>query len=419
MSAVDLARAREIFEDEALRWIVDRLRARLELGRPLDARLRLDEPSDRQREATLKLLGRPPTTARSISLDPTELATVLAEAGIAPDLRTLVEALDGPVVDRKAAAAAEQGAWDAVHRRLRQSAASLDQRLAGWVDELESIGLLRRLAGDVDAADRLARRAVAVLQRLPADGVPLAQIAATSVGDSHALDDGSPLSTLLLRAVEVLTGMPRRNRGASERRALWARVGVLVDELSGPALVLGLRPADDGLLARVLRAHADAGEPCRVTLRQLVRHTPDWSPLTGAAVAVCENPAVVAAAADRLGAATPPLVCTDGQPSGAVQTLLRKLADAGATLRFHTDFDGGGIRIGNLLMDRFGASPWRMGHADYEAAAVAAGVPLTGEPDEACWDAELAPAMAAQRRAVHEEQVVEELLGDLAVWRRG
>ncbi len=303
-----------------------------------------------------------------------------------------------------------------MHRRLRDDAVAIDPRLTRWVDELEASGLLRRLADDAEAAGRMADQTLTILRRLPAGGVPLAQLAATALGDSHALDDGSPLGTLVLRAVEVLTELPRRDRSAAERRSLWARAGVLLDELSAPALVLGLRPGDDGLLARTLRSHADAGEPCRVTLRQLVRHAPDWSPLAGAIVAVCENPTVVSAAADRLRAGCPPLVCSEGQPSGAVQTLLDQLGRAGASLRFHTDFDGGGIRIGNLLADRFGARPWRMGRADYEAAVAAAGAPLAGTPEAATWDAHLTEAMTMRAQAVHEEQLLDRLLADLAAW---
>jgi uncharacterized protein (TIGR02679 family) len=247
--------------------------------------------------------------------------------------------------------------------------------------------------------------------------VPIAHLAAATLGDSHALDDGTPVSTLVLRAIEVMTDLPRRDRSADERRSVWARVGVLLDELSAAALALGLRPGGDGLLARTLRAHADAGEPCRITLRQLVRHPPDWSRLAGADVAVCENPSIVSAAADRLGARCPPLICTDGQPSGAVQALLGRLSDAGARLRFHTDFDHGGLRIGNLLADRFAALPWRMSHADYEAAAAGrTGVPLASAPEEASWDGELAAAMAQRGVAVHEEQLLDTLLADLAAW---
>lgn len=416
-TTVDLGRARALFDDPALAWIIDRLQARLEHGRPLlDARLRLNAPTDAQREAFLRLTARPLTRSRSIGIDTTDLMKIVVDAEIAPDLPTLVTALRGPVSDRRRARDAAEAAWRAVHRRLRQDAVALDPRLEPWADELEAIGLLSRLAGDADSAVQLADRALAVIRQLPAGGIPLAQLAATTLGDSHALDDGTPCATLVLRAIEARTGLPRRDRSAAERRALWARAGVLLDELSAPALVLDLRPAGDGLLARTLRAHAEAGEPCRVTLRQLVRHPPDWSPLFGATVAVCENPAVLAAAADRLGAACPPLICTEGQPSSAVQVLLGQLGEAGAALWFHTDFDAGGLRIGNLLVDRFGARPWRMRREDYEAAVREDMAPLATPPDEVSWDPELATAIADRGQAVHEERLIDLLLRDLESW---
>ncbi len=145
-----------------------------------------------------------------------------------------------------------------------------------------------------------------------------------------------------------------------------------------------------------------------------MRHPADWTDLSGRRVLVVENPTVVAAVADRCGPATPPLMGTDGQPSGAVQTLLGQLVDAGASLAFHTDFDAGGIRIGNLLVDRFGAVPWRMSRADYETRAEAAGRPLSSSPPEASWDAGLSPAIVARDRAVHEEQLLGELTDELA-----
>ena len=75
-------------------------------------------------------------------------------------------------------------------------------------------------------------------------------------------------------------------------------------------------------------------------------------------VFVCENPGVVAAAADALGQRCAPLVCTEGLPSTAAVALLRQLCDGGARVRFHADFDGAGIRIGNLLVEWFHAAPW-------------------------------------------------------------
>lgn len=406
---VDRPRAAALFGDE-LTWIIDRLQARFTRGQPPPVRLRLTDPSEAERDALERLTGRRPSAAGSISIEVATLERIVATAGIAPDLRSLVEALRGPVVDQAALAAAEHARWAELHERLRSDAAQLHPALEVWAEDLVGSGLLRRLAGDPDGAVELGRQALTVLGRLPAEAVPLSQLAATALGDSHALDDDTALSTVVLRGIESLTGLPRRDRSAAERRALWARVGVLLDELSAPVLVLGLRPAGSGLLDRTLRDHAEVGEPCRITLRTLVRHPADWAALVGQRVLVCENPTVIAAVAERCGPAAPPMVCTDGQPSAAVQTLLGQVARAGAELAFHTDFDGGGIRIANLLVDRFGARPWRMSRGDYEAAAAEAGRPLGATPPAASWDPELTPAIVARGRAVHEEQLLDGLV---------
>ena len=175
--------------------------------------------------------------------------------------------------------------------------------------------------------------------------------------------------------------------------------------------MLNLPAAGDGLVDRLLVEHAAAGEPARCTLRQLLRHPCDWSRLAGRTVHVCENPAVVAAAADALGAGGAPLVCTDGQPSSAVQTLLRALRSAGADLVYHGDFDNGGLRIARTVVGRFGARPWRFEVDAYRAAP--AGPPLRGRVEPVAWAPGLAEAMNARGVAVHEEQVRDDLVADL------
>lgn len=413
--AVDRARARELFGGDELGWVIGRLRRRLERREPLEGRLRLDAPTEAQRDAVESLTGRRPGASRSISIEVADLLAVVRHAGIADDLPTLVEAVSGPVDDLVARADRERTGWQEVTAAVRAAAAEIDGHLLAWVDDLESSGLLRRFAPSPELGRALAGDALQVLAALPGGGRPRAELAASVLGDSHALDDGRPVATLVLRGIEAWTDLPRRDRSASERRALWARVGVLTDELSAPALALNLPAGGDGLLARILRVHADAGEPARITLRQLVRHPVDWGPLTDRVVSVCENPTVVAAAAMRLGRACSPLVCTDGQPSGAVQTLLAQLVEAGVGLRFHVDHDVGGLRIGNLLVDRFAAVPWRMGAADYAGAAMSAsgGRTLEGDPPDASWDDDLRRRMRQLGRAVHEEQVLEALLQDL------
>jgi uncharacterized protein (TIGR02679 family) len=131
-------------------------------------------------------------------------------------------------------------------------------------------------------------------------------------------------------------------------------------------------------------------------------------------VSVCENPIVVSAAADRFGPLCPPLVCTRGQPSAAVMFLLRLLTSAGARLRYHGDFDWGGLRIGNVLFTRLSCEPWRYDATAYRTAARSGiGRPLAGQPVVASWDPALAPAMTYFGVRVEEELMLTDLLDGL------
>ena len=63
-----------------------------------------------------------------------------------------------------------------------------------------------------------------------------------------------------------------------------------------------------------------------------------------------------------------------------------------------------------------GAAPWRIGAADYEAAArstATARHALAGPEAEASWDADLAPTMRRHGLAIAEEAVADSLLDDL------
>ena len=256
--------------------------------------------------------------------------------------------------------------------------------------------------------------AQAVLAQLPAAGVPLADLAARTTGDPHALDHGRgrPLPALVLSAVAAQLGMlPDQPVDARNRRDLWAEVGVECDPLSVTTLVHGLRVGGTSLLATTLRAHAEAGEPMRLTLRQLAGAA---LTLPGGIIQVCENPTVVAAAASSLGPECRPLLCVEGVPSTATHALLDALGEV--EVRVHADFDAGGIRIGTLLHRRTGVVPRRFRATDYLAAldAVERTIPLNAPVDDAPWDPTLAGVMNGRGRAVFEEQVLDLLLGDLA-----
>ena len=130
------------------------------------------------------------------------------------------------------------------------------------------------------------------------------------------------------------------------------------------------------------------GEPGYLSLRQLLRRPIAW-PVAGRRIFICENPDIVAIAADRLGGTCAPLVCTDGMPAAAQRILFDQLLAAGAHLHYHGDYDWPGIGIGNYFMRTWDARPWRFGVADY-LAAVACTPPrpsdLSGVSVDALWD---------------------------------
>ena len=153
-----------------------------------------------------------------------------------------------------------------------------------------------------------------------------------------------------------------------------------------------------------------------LTLRQLRCHD---EPLRAARVRICENPVVVAAAADELGARCQPLVCVGGQPSAAGWRLLELLAGGGAEFSYHGDFDWGGIRIAGAVRHRVNWRPWRYDHVAYEAAVSAAHAlaplaRLVGDPAATPWQPELAAVMRHRNLRIEEELTLDALLQDLS-----
>jgi uncharacterized protein (TIGR02679 family) len=409
----DHERLRRLLGDEQLAWLVARIRRRLSRGESLTGVITRADATAAERAAVRRLLGRPPQPDASLTVSLTAVDEVVRRSGVCPDgLAVAVVALTGPVVDSVAENAAAESAW---RRALTPLVEAVAERpaLLDWYDRVCSTGLIRRLAGEPETAAGLVVNLVAVLRRLPTSGRPLGAFAAEATGDAHALDDNHPLATLALGAARELAGLPD-GHGAQWRREVWAAVGVLRDDLSTTVLTLGLCGDPGTATGRALNALRDAGQPAVLTLRQLVRDPPvRW--VAGVVVSVCENPVVVSHAADRLGSACAPLVCTSGQPSVAVLQLLRMLARQDATLRFHCDFDWGGVRIGNVLLGRLDAVPWRFDAEHYRAAVVKrSGRALSGTRVTARWDAELAPAIARGGVRVEEELLLDDLVHDLA-----
>jgi uncharacterized protein (TIGR02679 family) len=346
--------------------------------------------------------------------DLAELSEALAASGLPTDWSVIVEAVCGPIPPATQARLDQDREWEELWPQLR--AEFSPEPFSGQLDWLEKIrrdGVLRKLREQTPlGAAKTVRDAARLLQALPlAAEEPLARVAGRFFGDSHALDLERPLANLVLRGLALRAALPAPAR-AAERRDLWARAGVICDALSAPVLTFNLGLAGDAELVRITTAASHARQPQHLTTRLL--WASDWAKITPPpCVFICENPAIVALAADALGPRCAPLICIDGEPKTAAWLLLRALRDRGVRLHYHGDFDWGGIAIASRVLGETGALPWRFDGTAYQAATRYAGRPLSGAPLETPWSPSLGAQMKTRQLAYDEETLVDELLPDL------
>lgn len=408
-SGLDPDRIRDILGAPELAWLVERVGQRITRGRPLTGAVTRSDASPAERTAVARLLGRPVGRGGTVSLRLEDLDAEITDSGLAPDLRTAVEVLTGPLRDLVAEQSEEQAKVDAAVSMLHQGSQAGAEWYETWIAGLLADGTLTRLVRRGEHL--LAGQAAAVLGRLPADGalaVPV--LAERVVGDTKALS-GTPLARLVLRALAVRAGTAPPGDQAA-RRELWQSAGVVVDDLSSQVLVLNVKGRENHVVTDWLRDAAGFGIPFRLTLHQL-----SLDPLTpvGPELYVCENPAVLRTAATELGVGCAPLVCTEGIPSAACLRLLDAAARAGVRISWHADLDWTGLRTTAEAIRRFGARPWRMSGDAYLAGLDRGdSEPLRGSPADSPWDVSLTGQLSRHGRAVMEERVLTDLLADLS-----
>lgn len=413
MAFIDAEAIRTLLGSDDLGWLIERMRRRMSRGEPLSGTMQLASATREQRSAVARLMGRVPAAGKSVSVDLDKLAELLKHSQLCARLEEAVEAVVGPVRDERAEQFSIEQQWKATWETARSECA--DRTLViNWLEELRTSGLLKRLAAsDPYQGKMLLERAVSIVKQIPFDSVRLAELAAAETGNSHALDQGERLGSLVIRYARQLDESASWTR-TQERRDAWETLGILCDELSAPVLVLNLRADDESFTGKALTLHAESGEPYRVSVRQLRRSGTRFTvAVTGTDVFVCENPTVVDVAANRLGRQSKPLICIDGQPKTASRLLLDAIAEAGCRIHYHGDFDWDGIRIGNKIMQRHRAVSWRFRAADYLACVGASDHKLKGKPAVAAWDSELAALIEKCGICLHEEQVLDDLIADL------
>lgn len=360
--------------------------------------------AEQRREVALLLGTRWELSGKPVRLQ--DLAAKLAEHHLT--VRGLVEALHGEQIEPDQAHRSRAQA-EAAAERDRAATHLIESGVAAHAVErwLADTGLPRPGSG---ALQILAEQVATIITRLRTtnSGIRLAQLAADTLHDAHALDADRQLGRGVARLLAIVHDLPRPQRAGRAWRAAWAGAGVMCDGVSSRVLALNLALTGQSPAARLCAAAP--GEPVWLTLRSL---TGTWT-APASDVFVCENPTVAEAAADALGQACPPLVCTDGIASGAALDLLAGLATAGCTIYARADFDPAGFTIADQVLSvTSGALPWR-----FNARTYAEERGLSGHHDA---PDDLAAAVAGLRvlydrvrSPVHEERVLALLLSDLA-----
>ncbi len=431
-SSGSLAAIEALLGGPGTRWIVDRVRRRLETGDAgsvpdgaggsplLTGTVRLANPTGDQRAAASRLAGSPRRPGSGLTIDLGKIELVLRRGPWPAGLADAVVTLTGPVADRRAERAAEAAAWGLARAGLGPASARFPE-LVGWWDAFCAAGNLKRAARAEEArlavratgrqslpevATDLVAQVVAVLAELPTSGEPLAVLARRVVGDAHGLDVSRPLGRLAAAVVgtvfmagvrapdedatdrgigEVVGGEQATTAGPTREtsaREAWAAAGVVMSAVASTVLCLGVPGSGQDSGSAVGRATSAALEamlaaraPVVLTLDQ-VRSGGVAALPAGAFVHVCENPSVIEVVTARWarsgdaprGGLAPVLVCTWGQPSTAVIDLLTVLASRGAAVRYHGDLDWAGLRIAQSLRSRVTWEPWRFTASDYLAA---------------------------------------------------
>lgn len=400
---------RDYLNDPSLTDVWKRIRKRLERnGHAIEGSVKVE--LDEAGAAHLSgLLGRRVQAGhRNLAL--ADLDAALLRSAAARGLIVIVAELTGaPLRDRPSERIAQRAAveelWSGVEDSLIHNGLADAAWARSFVRWLHGSGLLVRAGGRANPEFETAARALAAVLLPQPPPRMLGELAASVAGDAHALDNDRLAGRLTLRGLGFAFDLPDPVT-PRDRIALWERVAVSADTISGTVLTWNLRPPGADPWSAMMRARADLGLITHLTLAELMSTTAAPA-ARGVVVAACENPQVLQRAAETgIGH---PLICFSGNPASAGILLAERLS-----IRYHGDFDWPGVAIATRVFAA-GARPWLMSAADYQIA-VESGIPhipLVGRPVATPWDPELRTVMGLHGRAVYEEAVLADLLADL------
>jgi uncharacterized protein (TIGR02679 family) len=235
------------FDGPQYRRLLTAARRSLErTGGDLTGTISVKNPDDAERKAIIGITGKHRDAGvAQLTMRLADLDAAVREA-TGHGLREVLERVGPPLRDRPGDRERVAAGRDTTIRSANESSLGSNDWFGEWLAEVARDGTLTKLVNSGE--ERRVGQAVRVLEAL--DGRPspvqLAELAAEVTGDTKALNHGTVLSTLVLRALAVRTGVARP-AATEQRRELWDSCGVIVDDLASRVLVLNVPAAGSGL----------------------------------------------------------------------------------------------------------------------------------------------------------------------------
>ena len=215
-------------------------------GGSLTATVTVNHPDDAERKVIIGITGQYRAEGSAqIGVRLADLDRAIRESTGA-GLIELLERIGPPLRDRPADRRRLADGREATVRSAENSFLNDRDWYRSWLAEITADGTLTRLVNAAEA-EKIghAARVLEVVERRT-EPVQLAELAATTTGDTKALNHGTTLATLVLRALAIRTSVGKPAT-TEQRRDLWDAHGVIVDDLASRVLVLNLPAHGDGL----------------------------------------------------------------------------------------------------------------------------------------------------------------------------
>lgn len=290
------------------------------------------------------------------------------------ELRLVVQALVGPIVDRAGQRALETEQRQQVSNLLRERLAPRAPRSAEKIRSAPIVG--KSLEEHQEQILTLLNMVDALPLTSPK---PLAMFSWRYTQDPHGLDAGTNLHKWLGWILAELEGSDLDEISGPQLRAAGAAQGLIFDRLFTPTLTHAVQADPNTPAGRVLTSAWRDNVPLHLSSFLLDQGEPKF---TDRHVLCVENPSVVEWI--NIHAKRVPVVCSSGWPSHDAHRLLSTMAEQGITLHYAGDFDPSGLRIAEHMHRRFGATV-QMSVQDYLSAQTTNPVKWRGDVPPTPW----------------------------------